>query len=182
MNQRPQDVVEQALSLATGGDCVVIADETSTANLRWAGNTLTTNGVARSRRLTVIAIDWRGTGAAGGVVSRSGVGDDEVESIVRAAEKEAAQGSLAEAAGPLVDPGSGPFGKNIPGHPGWDDPAESTGIGVLAGFAGQLGDTLRAAASGGRKLYGFAEHDLTSTFLGTSAGLRRRHDQPTGKV
>ena len=30
-------------------DCVVIADETSSANLRWAGNTLTTNGVARSR-------------------------------------------------------------------------------------------------------------------------------------
>src|SRR4029079_14676333 len=33
-----------------------------------------------------------------------------------------------------------------------------------------------------RKLYGFAEHQLQSTFLGTSAGLRLRHDQPTGRV
>ena len=182
MNQRPQDIVEQALSLATCGDCVVIADETSTANLRWAGNTLTTNGVARSRRLTVIAIDWRGAGAAVGVVSRSGVHGDEVEAIVRAAEKEAAEGSLAEDASPLVDPSSGPFGSIVSGRPGWDDPAESTGIGVLEGFAGQLGDTLREASSSGRKLYGYAEHDLTSTFLGTSTGLRLRHDQPTGKV
>ncbi len=182
MNQRPQDMVEQALSLPTCGDCVVIADETSTANLRWAGNTLTTNGVARSRRLTVIAIDWRGPGAAVGVVSRSGVHGDEVEAIVRAAEKEAAEGSLAEDASPLVDPSSGPFGSIMSGRPGWDDPAESTGIGVLEGFAGQLGDTLREGSSSGRKLYGYAEHDLTSTFLGTSTGLRLRHDQPTGKV
>ena len=53
---------------------------------------------------------------------------------------------------------------------------------MLEGFAGQLGDTLRAASASGRKLYGFAEHELTSTFLGTSAGLRLRHDQPSGKV
>ncbi len=42
----PQETVERALAAARSGDCVVIAEETSTANLRWAGNTLTTNGVA----------------------------------------------------------------------------------------------------------------------------------------
>ena len=73
----PQETVERALAAAKSDDCVVIAEETSTANLRWAGNTLTTNGVAGSRQLTVIAIDRRGTGnghgAATGVVSRAGV-------------------------------------------------------------------------------------------------------------
>jgi len=80
---RPQDTVERALALARpGGDCVVIADETSTANLRWAGNTLTTNGVAASRSLTVISIDRRVEGTAGvGIVSRSGVGPDQVENL-----------------------------------------------------------------------------------------------------
>ena len=58
----PQETVERALAAAKSDDCVVIAEETSTANLRWAGNTLTTNGVAGSRQLTVIAIDRRGTG------------------------------------------------------------------------------------------------------------------------
>ena len=38
------------------------------------------------------------------------------------------------------------------------------------------------AAAGGRRLYGFAHHEMTSTFVGTSTGLRLRHDQPTGKV
>jgi len=53
---------------------------------------------------------------------------------------------------------------------------------VLRGFATDLGETLRAAQGGGRKLYGFAEHEVTSTFLGTSGGLRQRHDQPTGRL
>ena len=62
----PQETVERALAAAKSGDCVVIAEETSTANLRWAGNTLTTNGVAGSRQLTVIAIDRRAAGSGPG--------------------------------------------------------------------------------------------------------------------
>ncbi len=73
---------------------MVIAEETSTANLRWAGNTLTTNGVSRSRQLTVIAVDRRGDGAAVGVVSRAGVGADQIEDVVREAEHAAAEASL----------------------------------------------------------------------------------------
>jgi len=42
----------------------------------------------------------------------------------------------------------------------------------LRDFAAALGQTLRAAEGAGRKLYGFAEHQMESTFLGTSAGLR----------
>ena len=33
----PQEMVERALAAARSGDCIVIADESSTANLRWAG-------------------------------------------------------------------------------------------------------------------------------------------------
>ena len=176
---RPQDVVERALSLSKSDDCVVIADETSNANLRWAGNTLTTNGVARSRRLTVIAIDRHGDGAAAGVVSRAGVTDDQIEDVVRAAEKEAASSAPAEDAAPLPGPEeTGAAGAGA----GWSNAPERTGIGVLADFAAQLGEALRAAGPAGQKLYGFAEHELTSTFLGSSSGLRLRHDQPTGKV
>src|SRR5690606_41428929 len=68
---RPQEAVERALELSRADDCIVIADESSTANLRWAGNTLTTNGVTRSSRLTVIALRETGDGVAAGVVSRA---------------------------------------------------------------------------------------------------------------
>ena len=177
----PQETVERALAAARSGDCVVIAEETSTANLRWAGNTLTTNGVSRSRQLTVIAIDRRGAGAAVGVVSRAGVQAGQIEDVVREAEHAAAESTLAEDAGELAGPGE-PSSFGVNGGLGWDAPPGRTEIGVLRDFAAALGQTLRVAGTAGRKLYGFAEHQLGSTFLGTSAGLRLRHDQPTGRV
>ena len=54
----PQDTIERALDLAAaeGADgCVVLVAETSSANLRWANNTLTTNGAMRGSSVTVIA-------------------------------------------------------------------------------------------------------------------------------
>jgi len=177
----PQETVERALAAARSADCVVIAEESSAANLRWAGNTLTTNGVSRSRQLTVIAVDRRGDGAAVGVVSRAGVGPGQIEDVVREAEHAAAEGVPAEDAGELAGGRASSFGTNN-SEPGWDSPPGQTEIGLLRDFAAALGETLRGAQAAGRLLYGFAEHQVESTFLGTSAGLRQRYDQPTGRV
>jgi predicted Zn-dependent protease len=182
----PQNTIERALAVAQCDDCIVIADETSSANLRWAGNTLTTNGVSRSRQLTVVAISRSGAGTSVGVVSRAGVTDDQIEDVVRAAEKAASESSAAEDARPLLTPDD-PEAFRMDayagsGGPGWDDPVKGTEIGVFRGFASALGQAFDNAASAGRKLYGFAEHSVTNTFVGTSSGLRLRHDQPAGKV
>ena len=88
---RPQDLVERALVAVEHRRLRRHRDETSSANLRWAGNTLTTNGVMRGRSLTVIAVVDGAEGAASGVVSRSNVGLDEIEQVVRAAEAAAAR-------------------------------------------------------------------------------------------
>jgi predicted Zn-dependent protease len=177
----PQDTVERALAAArSGGETVVIADESSTANLRWAGNTLTTNGVAATRSLTVIAIDRRRDGTAGvGTVARSGITPDQVEDLVREAEKAAEEASAAEDAAELV---SGEDTVRSTSDSVWSSPSSATDFGVFRGFAAQLGETLRGAEAVGRKLYGFAEHDVTSTFVGNSAGLRVRYDQPGGRL
>jgi len=177
----PQDAVERALSAATCDDCVVIAEENSSANLRWARNSLTTNGISASRRLTVIAIIRDGEQVRAGAVARSGVSREQIPGLVAEAEKAAAEGSPADDAQPLVAPAPA---RDMTGRPGpaWDDPPGRTEIGVLRGFAGALGDAFSVAASGGRELYGYAEHSLTSLFLGSSSGLRLRHDQPSGKV
>jgi len=176
----PQNTVERALAVA-GGECVVIVEENSSANLRWAGNTLTTNGVSRSRRLTVIAIQHRGGETAAGVVSRAGVRDDQIEDVVRAAQQAAEQSSPAEDARPLLGPGDADAADG-PAAARWDDPAGRTEIGVFRDFTAGLGGAFEAAASRGQKLYGYAEHNLDCVFLGTSTGLRLRHDQPSGKV
>ncbi|GAA0374659.1 metallopeptidase TldD-related protein [Microbispora corallina] len=165
----PQETVERALALSQADGCVVIVDEGSTANLRFAGNTLTTNGVARSSRLTVISVAGQGVG----VVSRSAVRPDQLEDVVAAADRAAREARPSEDARPLVEGGA---------SEGWDRPVEPTSIEVFRDFAPALGESFASAEASGRRLYGFAEHILTSTFVGSSTGLRQRHDQPTGRL
>ena len=82
----PQQLVEHALATSNADDCVVIVRDGTSANLRWANNTLTTNGVTGTRGLTVIAIDRRANGTSGvGVVARSGALPGQVADIVGAA-------------------------------------------------------------------------------------------------
>jgi predicted Zn-dependent protease len=172
------ELVERARASRSDA-CVVIAEEESSANLRWAGNALTTNGVTRSRRLTVIAAVGGGQGTAAGVVSRQAVTADEVEAVVRAAEAAAWDAGPAEDAQPLVTPRQ--TAATSPSAGFSDDPAE-TSIAVFADFAPALGEALARSREGGRLLYGFARHEMTTTYLATSTGLRLRHDQPTGSV
>ena len=171
---KPHEIVERALALSEADGCVVIADEESSANLRWAGNALTTNGVTRGRTLTVIATVDGGKGTASGVVSRSAVTAEELEPLVRAAEAAAREAEPAEDAQPLV-------AGRAPSAAFTDAPGE-TSPEVFAAFAPALGETFATARAGGRELYGFAFHSVTSTYLGTSAGLRLRHDQPSGTL
>jgi predicted Zn-dependent protease len=168
-----QELVERALELSAADGCVVLAQETSAANLRWARNTLTTNGVMRGRELTVIATANGSTGTAAGVLSRSNVSLDQIESVVRAAEDSAREARNAEDARPLVDGAA---------DPRWEDDPEETSVDVFADMALPLGEAFRCARSEGRDLFGFAEHELETLYLGTSTGLRRRHVQPTGRI
>ena len=175
----PQETVERALAAARADESVVIADETSSANLRWAGNTLTTNGVSRSRQLTVVAISRYGRDIRAGVVSRAGVREEQIEDVVRAAEKAAEESSPAEDGRALLTPADAGTAAQAGA---WDDPVTGTEIGVFGPFSAALGGAFDVAGSAGQRLYGFAEHSVTSTFVGTSTGLRLRHDQPAGKV
>ncbi|MFD9779802.1 metallopeptidase TldD-related protein [[Kitasatospora] papulosa] len=171
---KPYEIVERALSLSTADGCVVIADEKSSANLRWAGNALTTNGVTRGRTLTVIATVDGAQGTASGVVTRSAVTADDLEPLVRAAEAAARGAGPAEDAQPLVS--------GVPASADFTEPPAETGSDVFADFAPALGDAFARARSGGRELYGFANHEMTSTYLGSSTGVRLRHDQPNGTL
>ncbi|GGU88143.1 peptidase [Streptomyces litmocidini] len=171
---KPYEIVERALELSRADGCVVIADEESSANLRWAGNALTTNGVTRGRTLTVIATVDGARGTASGVVSRSAVTVDDLEPLVRAAEEAARAAGPAEDAQPLVE--------GVPASPDFTDAPAETSSAVFTDFAPALGEAFARARAGGRELYGFANHELTSTYLGTSTGLRLRHDQPNGTL
>ena len=169
----PQELVEQALSLATLPSVVTVTERTE-ANLRWAGNALTTNGEMHGRTLSVTAYAEVEGGTAAGTVSQELAGGAEVAAVVAAAERLARAGRPAEDAAPPVE--------DYAHGDDWRAGPETTGIDVLAGFAAGLGEAFRQAAAHRQLLFGFAELVVTTTYLGASSGLRRRGVRPTGRL
>ncbi|WP_310525697.1 metallopeptidase TldD-related protein [Nocardioides sp.] len=167
----PQQLVEHALATSSADDCIAIVSDSSSANLRWANNTLTTNGVMVSVDVTVVSFVATGAGVATGSVSGSASNPEQVTTLVRAADAAARSASAAEDAAELVADRT---------SADWDAAPERTGITVYDSFAPALGEAFRAATAEGRLLYGFVNHEVTTTYLGSSRGLRLRHTQPTG--
>ncbi len=169
----PAVLVERALAESRSDGCVVILEQTQRANLRWASNALTTNGLSHETSMTVVALDGHDRQTSAGSVTRTVRGAHDVEPLVRTAEQVAARAAPERSARPLV---LGPAASDFT-----EQPAEG-GFDVLAPVTAALGEVLVTARRDGIRLYGYAEHALTTTYLGTSAGTRYRHVQPTGHL
>ncbi len=178
------EVVEQALSLSRADGCVVVVTEGSEADVRFANNTTTTNGLRRSRRVTVVSFVGAGRGEAkgGGPVLSDGVavgvdsrgGAVDLAELVRASENHAAGAAPADDATALVEPTG-------------DDTSFTEGPTLtdqvsIDGVVRSLADAFARARSAGHVLAGFASHQVDTTYLGSSTGLRRRHEQPAGTL
>ena len=177
----PQEIVDAALAASRADGCVVVVESATEANVRWANNTVTTNGVARTLSWFVVSI----ADGAAGAVNASAASADSVSSVgdvVRAshqAARAAAASGRARDAQPLVGPddvGSGA------GSDGFDDPPVSTSFDVYRELLPSLRAAFADARSGDRILYGFARHEVSTTHLGSSTGLRLRWVQPTGTL
>ncbi|WP_300599597.1 metallopeptidase TldD-related protein [uncultured Nocardioides sp.] len=167
----PQSLVEQGLHASVSDDCMVVVRDSTGANLRWANNTLTTNGVMHGMDVSVVSF-VRGTGGVQvGTVSGSAASQAQVTDLVRAADEAARAASPAEDAAELVRDRV---------SPDWDDPPVPTDIHVYDVFAPALGEAFARSSAADRVLYGFVSHEVTTTYLGSTTGLRLRHVQPTG--
>jgi predicted Zn-dependent protease len=167
----PQSLVEHALATSAADHCIAIVRSSASANLRWANNTLTTNGAMHGTSVTVISFVRRADGTAVGSVTGSATSKDRVTALVEAADAAARAGSPAEDVADLVEGGEEADWRE---EPGW------TSITVYDRFAPALGDAFAKADSESRILYGFVNHEVATTYLGSSTGLRLRHEQPTG--
>ncbi len=168
----PHVLAERALEAASG-PCIVLVETDTTANLRWAANTLTTNGLSSSRTVTVIATHDGAEGVSSGVVRRGGVTVDDMAALVAEAEAEAAAGPPAEDAAPLV-PG--------PADDTFGEPPADLEVGALQPFADALGEAVGRAGGAGQELFGYAEESLSTAYLATSTGLRARCVQPSARA
>ncbi|BBZ59861.1 metallopeptidase TldD-related protein [Mycolicibacterium monacense] len=170
----PQDVVDAVLAEAArrgrADETIVLVTDRADASLRWAGNSMTTNGESVSRSTTVISIVRQGNSARVGSVRSSEVEPAAIGALVAASQDAAVAAPEARDSAPPLPP------TETPGD--WELPVPATGAEVFAGVAGSLARGFR----GEDALYGFARHVLETTFVATSTGLRRRYTQPTGSV
>jgi predicted Zn-dependent protease len=163
-------VVELALGAARGDETMVLVTDRAEASLRWANNSMTTNGVSTSRSTTVISILRDGDTAQVGSLRSAEVDPSLIPALVTASVEAARSAPKARDAAPLL------AGGDVPDD--WDAPVSGTGAEGFAGVAGPLSRGFRGAD----QLYGFAHHVVKTTFLASSTGLRRRYTQPTGSV
>lgn len=168
----PQQVIDTALAAAKSDntETIVLVTDRTEASLRWAGNSMTTNGVSSSRTTTVISIVSDDEGARVGSLCSAEVDPALIPELVAASMEAAAGAPEARDAAELLG------GTAVPED--WDAPVPQTGAEAFAGLAGSLSRGFRGAD----QLYGFARHEVETTFLASSTGLRRRFTQPTGTV
>lgn len=165
------EVVERALEASTQSGAVAIVTDGTEAEIRFANNMTTTNGVRRDRSVVVVSFLEKGDGTAVGVASASGSVD--VTELVRRAERDAAGASPADDASPLLEGGA---------DAAFGDVVEPDDLPRLRPVVEGMGDAFGRARAGGRVLAGFVEHRTDTVCLGTSTGIRRRHVQPVGRV
>ncbi len=163
-------VLEEAAKQGRVDETMVLVTDKVEATLRWAGNSMTTNGVSISRNITVISIVRKATSAFIGTVVSAEVDPRVIPGLVAASQEAARSAPEAGDAAPLLaDTG-------VPAD--WDAPVSGTGAEVFADVAGSLS----RGFGGTDRLYGFAHHSVSTTFLASSTGLRRRFTQPAGAV
>ena len=163
--------IERVLRLSTADACIVIGQQEAVANVRWANNTVTTNGAVDKASLTIVSIMGRRVAS----VTRTHFPPDQLEAMVR--ESEAACRSRPEAPDymPLVE-------RNGTPHVDWAAPPPAADIHVLDAVVPQLGDMLDRARGSQTATFGYTEHHASTVWLASSGGLRLRHSDRIGKV
>ncbi len=170
--QLVDQVLAEAARLGGADETTVIVTDRADASLRWAGNSMTTNGETRGRSTTV---------HLGGAPRRAGarrLGEHPPRSIRtrwrRWSRRPRPPRASAPAASDNAPRAARRAGTRRLGCAG----TEHRCADVFADVATSLVRGFRGADP----LYGYARHILETTFVATSGGLRRRFTQPTGSV
>lgn len=158
------------LDLSHADACVVIGRQNMNANVRWANNTVTTNGATEKLELSILSVVGRRVGSA----TRTYFPPEHLEQIVRESEAACDGRPVAPDYMPLVE------GDKTPDD--WAAPPAATDIRMFDAFAPKLRSVFDRARRSDVQTFGFAEHGASTIWLATSTGLRRRHSDRIGKV
>ncbi len=163
-------VLAEAARLGKADETIVIVTDRSDAALRWANNSMTTNGASRQRKTTVISVVRRGDRGHVASLTSSEVDPLILPGLVAASQEAALSAPEARDSAPPLPAGDAATD--------WEAPVPETGVEVF----GSVAHALTRGFNRAERLFGYARHILETTFLATSSGVRRRYTQPTGSV
>lgn len=158
------------LGLSKSDACIVIARRIASVNIRWAHNTVTTNGDADDMQLTVISIAGRRVAS----VTRTYFPPERLEEIVRESEAACERRPEAPDYMPPLDGGGEPAD--------WHAPPADSDIHVFDPLVPQLRALYDDARRANISTFGYSEFQTATTFVATSTGVRRRCTERMGKV
>ena len=165
-----QDTIERVLRLSTADTCIVIARRVAGVNIRWAHNTVTTNGDADEAQLSIVSIVGRRVGS----VTRTHFPPERLEEMVRESETACSKRPDAADYMPVLDGDGAP--------PDWGAPPADADIHVFDPLVPELRALYDRARALGIPTFGYAECQTATTLLASSTGLRRRHTERIGKI
>jgi len=162
----PDHLVTTALGHLDAG-CVILRSA-HVQNLRWANSALTTNGDTRTTSMTVIALRPADGGTRVAVSSGQVADDEQAADLARACAETASTAPVTDPADLVKGPSANDFG---------DAPASisEAGTGAMLAAVGTFLDQPEAQ-------FGYAELDMTTTYLATTAGTRVRHAQDAVRI
>ncbi len=165
-----QDTIDRVLRLSKADACIGIARRVASVNIRWAHNTVTTNGDADEVQLTVISVAGRRVAS----VTRTYFPAERLEEIVREAEAACERRPEAPDYMPLIE------GRGEPAD--WHAPPADSDIHVFDPFVPQLRTLYEEARRANIATFGYSEFQTATTFVATSTGVRQRYTERMGKV
>lgn len=117
-------VLEEAAKLGGASETMVLVTDKVEATLRWAGNSMTTNGVAVNRSITVISVVRQGASARIGTMVSAEVDPRAIPELVAASQDAARAAPEAGDAAPLLADTGMPVDWNapVPGTGPWCSP------------------------------------------------------------
>ncbi len=162
-------VLDEAAKNGRADETMVLVTDKSEATLRWANNSMTTNGVTVTRTVTVISVVRQGDSVQVGSVVSGEVDPRVLPGLVVSSQDAARSAPEAGDAAPLLADSGEPAD--------WDAPVPGTGVAVFSGITGPLSKGFRAAD----RLYGYAHHSVSTTLLASSTGCGGATPSPPGR-
>jgi len=176
VNQHPSSLVEQALACAhEGAELIAIADLEQRGNLRWAQNSLTTNGLTRALSLTLIALVQDTDGTKTAAQTFTNIDTEDLQSMVNLLIDRAKHGDVS-----TVDSGVALASDHVDAT--FADLAPVMDPAVFTPLIQPLAQALNRARAEDLTWSGYAEANTDSTWVGVSSGARRVFHQNAASI